>query len=99
MAERLLVTMEAENELTPAIATAFRARPWARAGWAKMTAAQCRSELMGVFYYQTPEARERRIGKLCEAGGKTGLWVVMGSRCLPGGPDRAITTSCVLRVT
>jgi len=23
--------------------------------------------LMGVFYYQTVEAREKRVGKLCEA--------------------------------
>ena len=37
MAERLLSTMEAEQELPPAIVTAFRGRPKAKAGWARMT--------------------------------------------------------------
>lgn len=66
MAERLLATMEAERELPPAIAAAFRTRPKAKAGWTKMTPAQRRAELLAVFYYQTVEARERRIEKLCE---------------------------------
>ena len=67
MAERLLATMEGERELPPAIAAAFRARPKARAGWAKMTPTQRRAELMAVFYYRTVEGRERRIEKLCDA--------------------------------
>jgi hypothetical protein len=67
MAERLLATMEAECELPPAIRAAFRGRPGARSGWQRMTESQRRSQLMAVFYYQTPEARERRIDKLCEA--------------------------------
>ena len=37
-AERLLSAMEGERELPPVIAAALRARPKARAGWAKMTA-------------------------------------------------------------
>ena len=67
MAERLLATMEGERELPPAIAAAFRARPKARAGWGRMTPAQRRGELMAVFYYQTPEARRKRVEKLCDA--------------------------------
>ena len=67
MAERLLATMEGERELPPAPAAAFRARPKARAGWAKMTPTQRRGELMAVFYYRTVEGRERRIEKLCDA--------------------------------
>ena len=67
MAERLLATMEGERELPPAIAAAFRARPKARAGWAKMTPTQRRAELLAVFYYRTVEGRERRIEKLCDA--------------------------------
>jgi hypothetical protein len=67
MAERLLAAMEGERELPPAIAAAFRARPKARAGWAKMTPTQRRGELMAVFYYRTVEGRERRIEKLCDA--------------------------------
>jgi uncharacterized protein YdeI (YjbR/CyaY-like superfamily) len=67
MAERLLATMEAEIELPPQIAAAFRAHPKARAGWQKMTSLQRRNQLMAVFYYQTPEARQRRIDKVIEA--------------------------------
>jgi hypothetical protein len=70
MAERLLATMEAEIELPPLIQAAFRARPKARAGWAKMTPVQRRGELMAVFYYQTPEARQKRLGKMCDAAEK-----------------------------
>ncbi len=67
MAERLLATMEAEVELPPAVARALRSRPRAKVGWKRMTPVQRRSELMGVFYYKTPEARERRVQKLVEA--------------------------------
>lgn len=70
MAERLLATMEAEQELPPLIARALKTRPKAMAGWERMTAAQRRGELMAVFYYQTPEAREKRVGKLAEAAAK-----------------------------
>ena len=66
MAERLLLTMEGERELPPVLEVAFRARPAARAGWEKMTPTQRRGELMAVFYYQTVEARERRVEKLVE---------------------------------
>ncbi len=66
MAERLLATMEAEDHLPPAIAKAFMKRPRAREGWTKMTQAQRRAQLMGVFYYQTPESRAKRIDKLCD---------------------------------
>ena len=64
-AERLLGTMEAEVELPPLIARAFQMHPRARAGWAKLTSHQRRSELMAVFYYQSPEARQKRLDKLC----------------------------------
>jgi uncharacterized protein YdeI (YjbR/CyaY-like superfamily) len=67
MAERLLATMQAERELPPLIEAAFRARPKARAGWIRMTEAQRRAELMAVFYYQTVEARLKRVQKLCDA--------------------------------
>ena len=70
MAERMLSTMEAEVELPPLIERAFRARPKARMGWERMTDAQRRSELMAVFYYRTPEAREKRLAKLVEGAEK-----------------------------
>lgn len=66
MAERLLSTMEAEIELPPIIAKALRARPKAKQGWERMTPPQRRQELLGVFYYQTPEARQRRVEKLVD---------------------------------
>ena len=66
LAERLLNTMEAEVELPPLIARAFRQRPRAQAGWAKLTQHQRRSELLGVFYYQSPEAKQKRLDKLCD---------------------------------
>jgi len=72
IAERLLATMEAEVELPPVVARALRSRPKAKVGWERMTPTQRRSELMAVFYYQTPEARERRVQKLVEAAERRG---------------------------
>jgi hypothetical protein len=66
MAERLLGAMEGEDQLPPIIAVAFQKRPKARMGWAKMTQVQRRQELLAVFHYQSIEARQRRVDKLCE---------------------------------
>jgi len=70
MAERLLGAMEGEHQLPPIIAVAFQQRPKARMGWAKMTQTQRRQELLGVFYYQSIEARQRRVEKLCDTAEK-----------------------------
>jgi uncharacterized protein YdeI (YjbR/CyaY-like superfamily) len=70
MAERLLAAMEGERELPPIIAAAFRRRPKAKAGWERMTPLQRRQHLLGVFYYQSPESRERRVGRLCDEAEK-----------------------------
>lgn len=70
MAERMMLAMEGERQLPPVIDRAFRLRPKARAGWSRLTQYQRRSELLGVFYYQTPEARERRVEKLCDLAEK-----------------------------
>jgi len=69
-AERLLAAMEGERELPPLIEAAFRTRPRARAGWERMTALQRRGELLAMFHYQSPEARQRRVEKLCDAAEK-----------------------------
>ena len=69
-AERLLSAMEGERELPPVIAAAFRRRPKAKAGWEKMTPLQRRGELMAVFYYQSPEARQKRVEGLCDVAEK-----------------------------
>ena len=66
MAERLMATMEAEVELPPLIATALRRRPGAMAGWEKMSVARRRASLMAVFYYQTVEARKKRLEKVVD---------------------------------
>jgi uncharacterized protein YdeI (YjbR/CyaY-like superfamily) len=66
IAERLMLTMEGEKELPPVLEVAFRRVPAARKGWDAMTKLQRRSNLMAVFYYQSPEAREKRVRKVVE---------------------------------
>jgi uncharacterized protein YdeI (YjbR/CyaY-like superfamily) len=66
MAERLLLTIEGEKILPPIVDVAFRANPGARKGWDAMTPTQRRGHLLGVFYYQSPEARQKRVGKLID---------------------------------
>jgi len=66
IAERLMLTMEGEKELPPVLEVAFRRTPAARKGWEAMTKVQRRSNLMAVFYYQSPEARQKRVGKVVE---------------------------------
>ena len=66
IAERLMLTMEGEKELPPVMEVAFRGTPAARKGWEKMTEMQRRANLMAVFYYQSPEAREKRVRKVVE---------------------------------
>ena len=70
MAERLLSTMDAEQELPPILTAAFRMRPRAKQGWAGMTPTQRRNELFAIFYHRTPESRQRRIEKLLDTAEK-----------------------------
>lgn len=65
-AERVLLTMEGERELPPILQMVFRKYPGAMEGWKAMTPAQRRGHLLGVFYYQGPEAREKRALKVAE---------------------------------
>ena len=66
IAERLMLTMEGEKILPPIFEVAFRRNPLAGEGWKKLTATQRRRNLMAVFYYQSPEAREKRVTKVVE---------------------------------
>jgi uncharacterized protein YdeI (YjbR/CyaY-like superfamily) len=66
MAERLLLTLEGETELTPILHAAFLRVPQAREGWNALTRVQRRSHLLGIFYYQGGEARERRVANAVE---------------------------------
>jgi uncharacterized protein YdeI (YjbR/CyaY-like superfamily) len=66
MAERLMLTMESEKVLPPILEVAFRNAPAARKGWDAMTQTHRRGQLMAIFYYQSPEARQKRVNKVVE---------------------------------
>jgi len=66
LAERMMLTMEAELETPPILRAAFVRQPLAETGWNLLTARQRRSHLFGIFYYESVEARERRLSKAIE---------------------------------
>jgi len=63
-AEHLMETMEAEIELPPLLRQAFARNPEAAEVWRCLTPAQRRSQLLGIFYYRSHDARLRRIEKM-----------------------------------
>lgn len=63
MAEILYSMKEAETELPPILEAAFVKTPKARAAWEKLTPVQRRGHLWGIFYYQSPESRQKRTDK------------------------------------
>jgi uncharacterized protein YdeI (YjbR/CyaY-like superfamily) len=63
MVERMMLAMEGERELPPILQKEFARRPQARAGWEAMTPVQRRGHLLGIFYYQGPDAREKRAAQ------------------------------------
>jgi uncharacterized protein YdeI (YjbR/CyaY-like superfamily) len=67
LAERLLATMEAEQELPPLLRLAFGRTPRAMEGWQRMSPTQRRAQLLAIFYYRSPEARAQRVAKAAEA--------------------------------
>lgn len=66
IAERLMLTMEAELELPPLLRVAFARNPRAAQGWERMSTLRRRGHLMAIFYYRTPESRARRLEKVLE---------------------------------
>ena len=66
MAECLLTTKEAERELPPALQIALAQHSLAREGWQFMSPSRRRGHLFGIFYYQSPGARARRMAKAME---------------------------------
>jgi uncharacterized protein YdeI (YjbR/CyaY-like superfamily) len=66
IAEQLLATMEAEQELPPILKAAFARDPRAFEGWQRMTPLRRRGNLLAIFYYRSPEARDRRAAKVLE---------------------------------
>lgn len=66
MAERLMQAMEGEQEPPPVLKAIFQRQPRAREAWLALTPVQRRSHLLGIFYYETAEGRERRAAKAIE---------------------------------
>lgn len=62
--EQLFSVMEAERELPPALRLAFTRDPRALEGWNLMTPRYRRGSLFAIFYYRSPEARDRRLEKV-----------------------------------
>jgi len=63
MVERMMLAMEGEREIPPILQAQFARNPRARTGWEAMTPVQRRGHLLGIFYYQSPESREKRARK------------------------------------
>jgi uncharacterized protein YdeI (YjbR/CyaY-like superfamily) len=66
MAESLMLAMEGENEPPPILRAAFQRQPDAQRGWELLTPIQRRSHLLGIFYAQTVEGREKRAARAIE---------------------------------
>jgi uncharacterized protein YdeI (YjbR/CyaY-like superfamily) len=66
MAEWMMLAMEGERMTPPILEAAFLRIPNARPAWKAMTPTQRRGQLLGIFYYQSPEARQKRTRKAIE---------------------------------
>ena len=66
IAEIILAIMEGEREAPPILQAAFARNALARHGWEAMTEVQRRGHLWGIFYYKSPESREKRAQKAIE---------------------------------
>jgi uncharacterized protein YdeI (YjbR/CyaY-like superfamily) len=67
MAERLMLTMDAEREMPPVLRAALAGNPKAQTGWQLMPPSQRRFHLLGIFGYRNPESRARRVTKAMQA--------------------------------
>jgi uncharacterized protein YdeI (YjbR/CyaY-like superfamily) len=66
MAESLILAMEGEEAPPPILRAAFQERPLAGKGWEMMTNSQRRNHLLGIFFVQTIDGRERRLERAIE---------------------------------
>jgi uncharacterized protein YdeI (YjbR/CyaY-like superfamily) len=66
LAERMMLAMEGEQEPPPILRQLFQREPRALTGWNLLTPTQRRNHLLGIFYYEKVEARERRAQKAVE---------------------------------
>ena len=67
IAEMLLQALEGQHDPPPILRALFLRHPGSRNAWFALTPAQRRDQLLGIFYYETTEARERRATKAIEA--------------------------------
>jgi hypothetical protein len=67
LAERLMLTMDAERELPPVLRLALARNYKAAEGWGLMSETQRRWHLLGIFGYRAPEAQARRLSKAMDA--------------------------------
>ncbi|MGC1424459.1 MAG: YdeI/OmpD-associated family protein [Terracidiphilus sp.] len=67
IAESLLLAMEGEVEPPPILRVAFQRQPEAGRGWELMTPTQRKNHLLGIFFPQTVDGRERRAAKAVES--------------------------------
>lgn len=81
--ERMMLASEGERVTPPILQAAFLRQPRAREGWQAMTPVQRRGHLMGIFYYQSPESRQRRAAKAIDEA----LRVAGKKRPQPGRPS------------
>ena len=78
IAERLLLTMEAEQELPGFLARRLRGTKDAMAGWEKMSVNRRRDFLLPLFRAKSDEARETQMLRLLEASVAKGRRVRRG---------------------
>jgi hypothetical protein len=67
IAEMLMHALEGEHDPPPVLRALFLRHPGSRDAWFAITPAQRHNHLLGIFYYETAEARERRATKAIEA--------------------------------
>ncbi|MBB6143955.1 uncharacterized protein YdeI (YjbR/CyaY-like superfamily) [Silvibacterium bohemicum] len=63
LAEIFLAMLEGEKEPPPILQAPFVRNPLAAQGWKQMTEVQRRGHLWGIFYYLSPESRQKRADK------------------------------------
>ena len=67
IAEMLMQALEGQHDPPPLLRALFQRHPGSRDAWFALTPAQRRNHLLGIFYYETAEARDRRATKAIEA--------------------------------
>jgi hypothetical protein len=67
MPERLMHALEGEHDPPPILRSLFLRHPGSSDAWFALTPNQRRNHLLGIFYYETAEARERRAAKAIQA--------------------------------